>query len=310
MKKILWLALLVGTAGAQVSNPSIVSIATLPTACLTGYAPTWLLISTGLFYTCQGGVPTLVGGGGSGTVTTSGTPTTNTLALFTGSTVVGNSLASDSGTTLTYTGTGGMNLSGSGALLKVGASAPSVTAGTAGGAMAVGGTAPTLISGDGGWYPNSTNNCFDVFYGTTDGGCAALLASPTFTGTPAAPTATAGTSTTQLATTAFVTTALPVSAAITAAVAGSGISAISCSTATCTNLRGTYTMTATTVTAGVILILVWPTTTTAYACSVAQNGGAVFLGTSHSVATATGMTISVAVSVASGSITVDYICKQ
>ena len=36
----------------------------------------------------------------------------------------------------------------------------------------------------------------------------APLASPTFTGTPAAPTATAGTSTTQLATTAFVTTAV------------------------------------------------------------------------------------------------------
>ena len=36
----------------------------------------------------------------------------------------------------------------------------------------------------------------------------ALLASPTFTGTPAAPTATAGTSTTQIASTAFVTTAL------------------------------------------------------------------------------------------------------
>ena len=35
----------------------------------------------------------------------------------------------------------------------------------------------------------------------------APLASPTFTGTPAAPTASAGTSTTQLATTAFVTTA-------------------------------------------------------------------------------------------------------
>lgn len=41
-------------------------------------------------------------------------------------------------------------------------------------------------------------------YAISDG---APLASPTFTGTPAAPTATAGTSTTQLATTAFVTTA-------------------------------------------------------------------------------------------------------
>jgi len=39
------------------------------------------------------------------------------------------------------------------------------------------------------------------------GGAVALIASPTFTGTPAAPTATAGTSTTQLATTAFVTAA-------------------------------------------------------------------------------------------------------
>lgn len=44
----------------------------------------------------------------------------------------------------------------------------------------------------------------------------APLASPTFTGTPAAPTATAGTNTTQIATTAFVTTAV-------AAVSGGGI---------------------------------------------------------------------------------------
>lgn len=41
----------------------------------------------------------------------------------------------------------------------------------------------------------------------------APLASPTFTGTPAAPTATAGTNTTQLASTAFVQAALPVKAA-------------------------------------------------------------------------------------------------
>ncbi|HEX7824951.1 MAG TPA: hypothetical protein VF477_08625 [Mycobacterium sp.] len=42
---------------------------------------------------------------------------------------------------------------------------------------------------------------------TTDLAAKAPLASPTFTGTPAAPTASAGTSTTQIATTAFVTTA-------------------------------------------------------------------------------------------------------
>ena len=39
-------------------------------------------------------------------------------------------------------------------------------------------------------------------------GAKAPIASPTFTGTPKAPTATAGTSTTQIATTAFVTTAI------------------------------------------------------------------------------------------------------
>lgn len=45
---------------------------------------------------------------------------------------------------------------------------------------------------------------------------AAPAASPTFTGTPAAPTATAGTNTTQIATTAFVTTAVPTNSAIDA----------------------------------------------------------------------------------------------
>jgi hypothetical protein len=43
----------------------------------------------------------------------------------------------------------------------------------------------------------------------------ALLASPTFTGTPAAPTATSGTSTTQLATTAFVMAALSTAGGVT-----------------------------------------------------------------------------------------------
>ena len=45
---------------------------------------------------------------------------------------------------------------------------------------------------------------------------AAPTASPTFTGTPAAPTATAGTNTTQIATTAFVTSAVPTNSAIDA----------------------------------------------------------------------------------------------
>ena len=49
---------------------------------------------------------------------------------------------------------------------------------------------------------------------------AAALASPTFTGTPAAPTATVGTNTTQLATTAFVQAALPTSLPPSGSMAG------------------------------------------------------------------------------------------
>ena len=58
----------------------------------------------------------------------------------------------------------------------------------------------------------------------------APLASPTFTGTPKAPTATAGTSTTQIATTAFVNAALP--SAITATTTSSSTLSLSAGTIT------------------------------------------------------------------------------
>ena len=60
------------------------------------------------------------------------------------------------------------------------------------------------------------NSGSDVEVSTADITSKANLASPTFTGTPAAPTATAGTNTTQIATTAFVTTAVPTNSAIDA----------------------------------------------------------------------------------------------
>jgi hypothetical protein len=104
--------------------------------------------------------------------------------------------------------------------------------------------------------------------------------------------------------------AASVSGAISSATAGSGISAVTCTTATCTNLRGTYTMTATAVSAGAtILTLVWPTTTTAYACLVSQDGGTLAIAPSHSVATATGMTISSDLAITSGSVGIDYACQ-
>ena len=70
---------------------------------------------------------------------------------------------------------------------------------------------------DGLSYPNSdgtngqviqTDGSGNLSFGTVDLSVKADLASPTFTGTPSAPTASAGTNTTQLATTAYVTTAV------------------------------------------------------------------------------------------------------
>jgi hypothetical protein len=69
-------------------------------------------------------------------------------------------------------------------------------------------TKDTLPSGDAGKIVKGTeiDNEFNSISGAISS--KADLASPTFTGTPAGPTATAGSSTTQLATTAFVTVAL------------------------------------------------------------------------------------------------------
>lgn len=100
------------------------------------------------------------------------------------------------------------------------------------------------------------------------------------------------------------------SAAITSATGGTGVSAVTCVTASCTNLTGTYSMTATSVTAGVVLTLVWPTTTTAYNCLAAQSDSGTYKQMTHSVATATGMTVSVGVAVASGTIQLDYECRK
>lgn len=65
-------------------------------------------------------------------------------------------------------------------------------------------------------YADSTSHRLTYYDGTASQ-TLAVLASPTFTGTPAAPTATAGTNTTQLATTAFVTAAVTAAAVPAAA---------------------------------------------------------------------------------------------
>lgn len=100
----------------------------------------------------------------------------------------------------------------------------------------------------------------------------------------------------------------PISNAITSATAGTGAS-VTCATSACTNLRGTYNVTGGTFTTGTLITLVWPTTTTAYACTATMNGGVAFLGIGNSVATATGMNITAAISVTGASFSVNYSCR-
>lgn len=101
----------------------------------------------------------------------------------------------------------------------------------------------------------------------------------------------------------------PANNGITSAVGGTGVTSVTCATATCTNLRGTYTVVGGTFATGSSVTLAWPTTTTAYACEVTQNGGEKWLGLGHGVASATGMTITNAVSIAGLTFNFDYVCN-
>lgn len=55
--------------------------------------------------------------------------------------------------------------------MTFGASAPTPTAGTAGGSVAAEGTAYTGVTATDGWYANATSHCFDVIFQTVDEGC-------------------------------------------------------------------------------------------------------------------------------------------
>lgn len=97
-------------------------------------------------------------------------------------------------------------------------------------------------------------------------------------------------------------------AAITSATGGTGVTSVTCVSAACDVSRGSYTVVGGTATTGTIVTLLWPTTTTAWVCSVDMNGGTGFLGLGHSVATATGMNITAGITVVGTTFTVDYNC--
>lgn len=101
-----------------------------------------------------------------------------------------------------------------------------------------------------------------------------------------------------------------VSAAVTSATGGTNTGTVTCVTASCTNTSGTYSVAGGTFTTGNLLVLVWPTTTIAYKCWTSQNGGIATYGIGHSVATATGMTITAGISVAAVTVTIDYGCSK
>lgn len=90
---------------------------------------------------------------------------------------------------------------------------------------------------------------------------------------------------------------------------GTGVTSVTCNTATCDVNGGTYTVVGGTFVTGTFVTLTWPTTTTAYRCTVNQNGGTTLLGLGHGVATATGMTVTNAVTVATTTFTFDYSCQ-
>lgn len=101
----------------------------------------------------------------------------------------------------------------------------------------------------------------------------------------------------------------PVINAITSATGGTNTGTVTCTTAACTNISGTYSVVGSTFTTGTFLTLVWPTTTTAYRCWTAQNGGIATYGIGHAVATATGMVITSGITPAGVTVTIDYGCS-
>lgn len=104
MRKLLILSALFASAAFGQGGSGIPQVLVAPSgACPGGNIA--MLIPAGTIYTCQNGTWGALsgGGGGSGTVTTSGSPATNTFSMFTGPTVIGNGPLSTDGTTLTST---------------------------------------------------------------------------------------------------------------------------------------------------------------------------------------------------------------
>jgi hypothetical protein len=195
------------TATGQIADSGLLasSLATLASPAFTG-APTAPTATAGTNTTqiaTTAFVETAVAGGVGSSPFNAITSGTNTTAAM----VVG------SGGSLSVTGTGVLNANEvNGAVVPASALALASNSSHQIVAATLGGSGSAITTG-----PNSsTGNDIVTFFGTAgqiqDSGvqisALATLASPTFTGTPAAPTASLGTNTTQIATTAFVDAAV------------------------------------------------------------------------------------------------------
>jgi hypothetical protein len=155
-----------------------------------------------------GGALTFAAGSATGTTSTGGT-----LTLRAGSGTAANGAISIGSTNTASIGIGaaGVTTTFSGRVVT-----PALTTSAAGFNVAPTSATPTTLSNGDIWVTSA--NLFVRINGATQ--TLAPLASPTFTGTPAAPTASSGDNTTQIATTAFVTTAVANSAGAPYDVAG------------------------------------------------------------------------------------------
>lgn len=90
---------------------------------------------------------------------------------------------------------------------------------------------------------------------------------------------------------------------------GTSVTSTTCTTAACTSIRGTIQIVGGTATTGTIATLAWTATPSTYVCSATQNGGAIWYGIGNSVATATGFSITSAVTISGATFSVNYSCQ-
>lgn len=253
-----------GVSGSPVTSSGTLGLTTTGTSGGIPYFSSTSALSSSALLTSN----VLIKGGGAGTAPS-------------------NSLATDNGTTLAYTGTGGD--------VAVSYTSNGTTAGfidyAAGSTSAA--VAPCNTSAS--WCVQApaslSSNFIETLPTPSTGVILHTLSGSTITDTIIIP---------------YVK---PVVAAISSATGGSGTGTVTCLTAACTNISGTYSVVGGTFTTGTFLTLVWPTTTTAYSCWTSQNGGVATYGMGHGVATATGMTITAGISIISATVTVDYGCS-